>query len=1445
MKFFMISDLHLGKGVEVRKAKEQLVNLCSRIRADSYPQETILFVIMGDVINASETSAFVDAKICLDCLREELTGYTVKFEFVPGNHDLPAGDISPFDRFIAEYNPSCSFGKAGAYSVVYDGINFIFADSNITRDYRLPGKLDLESIRREVKPMMNLLFCHHGFEQSYGGDHDTISNANEVLNTLGNMGIQFVFHGHTHRADSSIAKNGIIEIGCGTLFKNVTDMDGIQNQFSVGYIRNEQVIRVDRFVVSKDGSNVYPSETIYPKQQIFLDPRTIGKKLYNPVQNYIKRKVLSHTVAIMGEVERFLSNEKEISLKEALNKSQKVLFLSDAGQGKSIEMENLAYELSEEFYFPFLFRLRDYTGVKIEELLPEQYNKLSTCVRILLFDGYDELSSDYKVLFESQLKLYLDDNPDTNIVISSRSNFCKIEKESESKTFPGFKVYDLCKLSKKSREEYIVEQGIDVKHLVDEARRVKVDKLLENPFYLTRICDLFKKNGSLPPKAELMDKLVEASFSVDDEKFVGNLEESYEDLMKSLRNVAFAMQLMQQSKLYDFTEYQKLFKKDERELISHSGLFVKEVDTWRFIHNNFREYLAARYLSELSQEEVLSYISNGEGINPSWINTLGFLTGIPLPWDLNNWIAQNAPTALVKFEPDKIEEDTRFEVFYAIFSYYEERHLWFRDELCDEEQLAHFAESPTVLTFLLDRISNPVHVVSQYTAISILRFFKNLYGKGKEVLTCLLGCCEKYPETRADVCRLAIFAIHQLELGDKAVTEHLMSLFSNSDNDYIRLGMYEYFLAVNEHNEYVNYFLEGTKYITYKVNDDSNRIGNESFELTNGLKAMSTADSISSAINYFVSKEADFYGVNEIYDVLMEKAITLYIEGEQQLYEVILQSCIKNLQGYDSKKIRNAVIFFEKTNTLKDAICIIADFFMDEVHYMADIMYLHPELTEVLCIAYTEERFNNHNAFENIVARYVNDAMLYNKCAEMILERTGIQLPEFVPRIDYEEVRQNGWKKYFDALFSKEVAEDMLSELLNEIGKPDLMIKDLLDQSLDISWESALRHLQVGIYHSGNPELLVKDFFDVVPFDRFTVMECKKILIDQKDIEINPEQKKHLMGMIIQYLNKELLIKEVRQESESTVVSLYVMALIQLTLYLDVELSEDVLLELTMVPASYLGDSKLELKYSYLLKYVSIEKLRKRIAQNISASPIGKMLLEDHIDFCAENRFDDATNVSLILCQTADVDSWVQWHAFEYLYNLHGASYVKEYILPYATGDFLLRIAQECKDISPKDLRVILETEYAKAPSNELMAQLIALESEMGIGKYVELVVKDHRIPEKQNYSHTATSMIKFIGNPKYLPLLEQLLDVVLLPDFVDDSFWGLRGSLSEAMVNCSKVDANATISILNARLAAGKLEEWNILYCNNIIEQIKANQRRYSDQPKTIKEVKTLMGLS
>ena len=187
----------------------------------------LLFILLGDLINRGDEQAFSHVDGVLGLIQNELQDYFIKFETVPGNHDLVNGSIDSFADFTTQRDLSLISGSRPVYSRKYNGVNFILADSTLTRIYNRPGRLDVEAIRREVdsESTNNLLFCHHGFTQAYGDTHDVIENGYETLSQLEEMGISFVFHAHTHRSDTDTPIRKIVEIGCGSFSGDLSGMD--------------------------------------------------------------------------------------------------------------------------------------------------------------------------------------------------------------------------------------------------------------------------------------------------------------------------------------------------------------------------------------------------------------------------------------------------------------------------------------------------------------------------------------------------------------------------------------------------------------------------------------------------------------------------------------------------------------------------------------------------------------------------------------------------------------------------------------------------------------------------------------------------------------------------------------------------------------------------------------------------------------------------------------------------------------------------------------------------------------------------------------------------------------------------------------------------------------------------------------------------------------------
>lgn len=259
--------------------------------------------------------------------------------------------------------------------------------------------------------------------------------------------------------------------------------------------------------------------TRYGSTALHASPDTVSKKLYDIPNDYIPRKVVPHAVAMLDIFERAFQDYEPLTLTDALSESDHLLVLSDAGHGKSIELQNLAGVLSETPLFPFLYSLGLYCGETICALLPESYRALPPEYPVLLFDGYDEMQENERDEFMRRLQTFLKDHPSVKVVISSSSNFCKAEVENQPQSFRGFQVYDLDDLTDADIRGYLSRWAVDIDCFMAAVKQSETGYLLQNPFYLTRLVQLYQVYGQLPGKAEVMDYLVSESFQLDDQKF--------------------------------------------------------------------------------------------------------------------------------------------------------------------------------------------------------------------------------------------------------------------------------------------------------------------------------------------------------------------------------------------------------------------------------------------------------------------------------------------------------------------------------------------------------------------------------------------------------------------------------------------------------------------------------------------------------------------------------------------------------------------------------------------------------------------------------------------------------------------------------------------------------------------------------------------------------------
>lgn len=1397
----MISDLHLEEQSDsIALAKYNINLLASKIRNEVSPNEEILFIVLGDVCNKGNKKGYEIAKGLIDHLIQMLNGFKVQFDFIPGNHDLVGGDLKCFDNFIHTMGADYSYMQSAAVSKEYGGVNFIFADSTLTRKHNEPGELDLKAIQSQIKDgMQNVLFCHHALTHRLEEDkHLCITDGEKISMELRKIGIEFYFHSHTHACNITQTNDRVSEIGCGSISKNVKDMPGVvYNQFSVGGIRDGTIVGIERWIATSDGNKEFAYESLYPQNRKFTDPEKIGKKKYNDVPKpHIVRKIAC------AQNDNKLHTSEESTLEKVVGENGRILLTGDAGDGKTIALNKLAYDLFETPYFPFCCFLKDYTGEKIRDIIPKDYINLNPNRLVLIFDGYDEIQEKYRHDFEGKLNSFLENEPAVRVIISARRNFCKMTERDKSSTLRNFDIYNLKRIFYEDIIEYLRELKIEQVDFRKAVESSQVGEMIFTPFYLEGLTRIFLDEKTLPSKKDVMEKMVERRFLNDDEKFsnIVDLDEKKMEIFSCLEKIAFAMQLMHK-KRFNSDEYQEIIPEVQRKLIKPSGLLSFSNGVWEFAHNNFREYLAAKHLAKMPVEEALKYCCVDNDVKPTWANTFGYILGLSDDADLKKWAVENACETLVKYNPDSIDRSERFELFKRVFEQYELNHTYSYEGVCSEGELADFACEIRGINYLIEKVRLPANKFSLYNALRILQHLPKTCGKQTSIRECLLHFCKGYPQNPSYIYRCAIHAICHLELYNSDVTKQLMDLFEKSEDDFIRTGMYEYLVYTNEQDNYVQFFLDGIRFIYRR---DGKRIGNESRALVDGLKAMSSADSISLVLEWFYKSGRIFYEGDCVFSDLVSKCSKLYLEGRHELFDV-MYDCWKWAAKHGRHKEASAVFeFFNETDSYEKAVLRFVNIESDKGFYNLIFLNSYPQIFDILERLYKENLLPDRNAFVEFV-RCNRCGEIYNRLAQTIYEVEGKTLPELPLPEDYEKKRRDASLEYLSCLFDIAKYRALIDKLISEAGNENITAEELEGQLTELDFNSSIIKAKFAVERHLSPQYHVKDFFKIINWQNFSIDEIYT-LIKNDNLQLNDEQKEAVIEMVRNEYETGILDGAVSRNGSF---SEHVCNVTRFLVLLDISLPKSELSKLTAIPWFGFSNKDSGVKYKYLESKFSKSALIEQLVRDVQNNSVDSDTLKSHIDYLREVKCEDIADDAKKLCLNQEQYEGLRCSAVKYLHDLFGSDYIEYEILPYCDRDMVICIAQMFKDISREDLKSAMVREYCQKPDTVLQAYLISFNSEAALKDYLESVRKQNSVPTSDgSIIGGATGAISGVNDYKLIPLLEELAEIVLDPDFNDREIDSLSNSLYKAYLNCAKDNPKCVLQSVDHLLNISKTEK-------------------------------------
>lgn len=1100
----------------------------------------------------------------------------------------------------------------------------------------------------------------------------------------------------------------------------------------------------------------------------------IEKQKYPKVINYLPRQVVPSSTSELS----LLFTDSMKDLKDVLFSNKRVVLLGDAGVGKSTELERIAGLLSEEKeeLYPFFVSFKDYVNESIEELIPEEWKNISPDRVLIILDGLDEVESKNKNDAIRRITTFCKTYNDVRMVISCRSNFYRIETSDFPGTIAGFESYKLLELRNEQIESYVEENlGLKANNFNLELAQKQLTELISIPFYLTNLVHSYATNDKLPnSRAKLFEELLQGRIHLDEIHFE-DLADDRQLIKDKLEFVALAMETLERNYITE-DEFQQLIPEAEiRKLVMCCSEFVK-VDklqgaSWQFGHSNFQEYLAAKRLVHQPIEVIKDFTSfkpDYKKIKPSWVNTLSFIIGMDENKELSKWVLEIEPELAIKFEPDRFDPKQRFDIFVSIFNYYKEKHIPIDLEKYRLGELARFGQTSEIITFLFDELQTNIERSTIENALLLLSGMKPIYqvAKIQEFLVqkIISGELGNVGTNRALIL-LANWGI------DSKNIEIIAYSLKDSENDWIRYGLY-YFLDVTKHvDDYIEIFLDGIKYINRNKIVSEGRLGNELFQLRVGLSNVQAITSLKKMLSHFILNPSDleqiFYG-KDIEKVI--KNLLLDWEKDKIIWSLVYNLCIALLNSSEELKARYFVKFFFLSNTSYEAFTKTFNEAKGLDYYFNLLSFLSNEAS----LDFYVQEYLARNVANDEVSVFLKH--LNKELAKKLLDKINMISKikfEFEEEINYEEFRKLKRQKDFDSLFDKQKFMDRLEYIFNLVGQAEFKLNELYNLK-EYRWNSEnhselifrLLHLWGDIINAEKIKKWISSNWNEWSIDKIH----EYFIHSSFDILVSDAQKEMIIKYCMQHYSK-VNFKTAFIEKDGTYSYNDVVALRIWTFYKKFKISLPKTTLLDMLSFDWIEGNGFR-GINYLEKNLGLTDITIRILQNLKDGVSSGRVLINYLQFTQKHGIQDIvpyakeilknnlwndevreialdtlvklnTNIDFLAAELEDIQGNFKWKLIEILSNNP-------------------RLHTELKDYLKNALKESLEDDE----NFRIADLLLKIQDVDGLIYYSDWIKQNNRVPN--TISEYVLSQMR---NSEAIPLLIELYELSCQEKFMKDKY--------------------------------------------------------------------------
>ena len=1473
MKIIQISDMQF-----IDEMNEEDIIICvnviyKNLISVNAHNEKYGLIVCGDIIegndekNGNKVEAYKNASVFFDELKKRFLGDDFSLFIVPGNHDIIDNSLESFDNFcrpIVSYRND--FENNNAIGIISENINYILSSTVIEKDYT-KSKIDCDSIERACSDAhMNVIVGHH--EMKY--DKTLISNDEELFKIIGDKKINFFLHGHTHKGYKVYEWGGCTFIGSRRCFEADWGIDVRKPSFNV-IITGKLGVKKVFDCRYEERCEMYKYYPIFP---VIEYPDTKHKYLFE--EEYIERNVTLISSNDSTEIVDGFLNKKDnlyniIKYGENDVSGKKIILLSEAGVGKTKEIMHLAKQLYEdEESYPYLIYLNNYTGQKIEDLLPSDYSGLKQYL-YLLFDGYDEIAKDSKTKFNRILRSFCEEHTLTKIVITSRENFVY-------NNLPHFTKYKLGKLDNEDIAKYLDLHDIDQKDFLKQIHQKKLSHILNIPFYLKYLSQIYKKENSLPNSSILMDELLEYTIKIDEAKFA-NEEEIIDERLRItnlLCKVAFSIQLLGQTYL-SIREYEQLFSIADRDILKYRGVWSKKDNSlWTFEHNNFREYLAALHLNKIGVEKVKEYVLIGGKLINNWVGSVAYLVSIGNQKELLELLIDSVDLSLLKFEKDKIEKKYRIIIFKKIIEKSRDDNVWLDKNGSISEELANFAGSRETVEFLLNEIrqqkrfralSNAINVLSKFNGIS------NLFGLEDEVRGVLLNLCAN-PDVRDNEISDAIYALAKLNLYNEEVTETLIGLFEENGaatqkTSTIRSAMYYYLDKSNNIDNCIDFIIYGIDCLHKDMNKTKEgAFTMESYHLMESLKGLSSFSANNRILEIIIEKYSKgyFFSGEDIIKIIVEKAIDFYKSGNEGQFNEILKFY---LLDHEMRNHQNTLLlkeFFVRTDTLQRACDYIISIAGNGVTDRTIILLFEETLDDSLFEHYVDEYVGGELRGNEFIKKVIIRGRYYIKknpyLSDKLIESGNQEL--IINELDYDEdFRKKQKQNYFDSLFDDESLKELIYELVEISGNENLKFGQLLEVDYEKTQKRRdLVSLKIQLYHffRTESEEVITHYIEKKTLEWYRITQIYKELNRETiEIEVSDEQTDYILS----YYKKNIEKENFKQMTNKGIVLIFFM------IKFEFFCKKEILLDMLMVPIQYFGfyNNNKELQtekinfnekpFGYLEDKIEDDLVRNRVIKNIDEEILTGEVLRAHLMYCKKYKLENAIDLATKVCINDEESNYYKCEAVQYLIVINKLEYILSELLPNVSEELKLDIARLVSKIATPEMVSYFEEYYKSDTTNwRLVEYLIEMNSRIGLDAYFDMI-KDSGLEKSHDNSISKkddlTRTIECISDIKHLNWVMKLIKLEFNGQFQDNGIYRLYNSIYNILSHMCYADKenDKKFSLSNYLVVAKALkdikekneENFELLgFCNNWLIDHENIARNFKQKTYTIAEVKKII---